>query len=242
MPKKIYLLLAFSSFLITMCRTYDQGGPVVSPNGLSCQNYYGVFPGGRGAECFYSCPDGTVRQPEMSKNFSPESTLYSASKRELDSQFCSMTSAPTSTIPPEVTTTPLATTVSIPSPTLTPAALASATTPVEISPTSQASLLSGNITMCDENVGLISFRMVQPAPDLTDKVVTVQISDQVAGSCEVNPVNRSLLTCNLPGPITFPARVVVSLDGAVVNDFTYDGVGCIIVDTPIPASGPTPTP
>ena len=242
MPKKIYLLLAFSSFLITMCKTYDQGGPIVSPNGLSCQNYYGVFPGSRGAECFYSCPDGTVRQPEMSENFSPESALYSASKGELDSQFCGMASGPTSTIPPEITITPLATIVSIPSPTLTPVELASATTPAEIPPTSQASLLSGSITMCDQNVGLISFRMVQPAPDLTDKVVTVQISDQEAGSCEVNPVNRSLLTCNLPSPITFPARVVVSLDGAVVNDFTYDGVGCIIVDTPIPALGPTPTP
>jgi len=241
MPKKIYLLLAFSAFLITMCKTYDQGGPVVSPNGLSCQNYYGA--GGRGAECFYSCPDGTVRQPALSENFSTESALYSASKGELDAQFCGgMASVPTSTIPPEITNTPLATTVSIPSPTLTPAALASATTIAEISPTVQAQgpLLSGNITMCNQSLGLISFRMVQPAPDLTGKVVKVQISDQEAGSCEVNPVNTSLLTCNLPSLITFPARVVASLDGAVVNDFTYDGIGCILVDTPIP--NPTSTP
>jgi len=28
----------------------------------------------------------------------------------------------------------------------------------------------------------------------------------------------------------------------VVNDFNYDGIGCILVDTPIPALGATPTP
>jgi len=244
MPKKIYLLLAFSALLITMCKTYDQGGPVVSPNGLSCQNYYGAFSGGRGADCFYSCPDGTIRQPALEENFSTESSLYSASKEEVDAQFCGMASRPTSTVPPEITDTPLATIASNLSPTLTPAAQTLVTATAGISPTAQNQepLLSGNITMCDQNVGLISFRMVQPAPDLTGKVVTVQISDQEASKCEVNPVNTSLLTCDLPSLITFPARVVVSVDGAVVNDFTYNGVGCIIVDTPIPASGPTPTP
>jgi len=95
--------------------------------------------------------------------------------------------------------------------------------------------------MCDQTVDLISFRLVQPALDLTNKVVKVQISEQET-VCAVNPVNTSLLTCDLPNRITFPARVLVSLDGAVVNDFNYDGIGCILVDTPIPALGPTPTP
>jgi len=81
---------------------------------------------------------------------------------------------------------------------------------------------------------LISFRIVEPAPDLTDKLVTVQISEQEI-TCAVNPVNTSLLTCTLPSDVTFPARIVASLDGAVVNDFSYDGIGCILVDTPIPS-------
>gem|GEM_PF-1245632 len=241
---KIRLLLLLSAFLLTMCKSYDQSGPVVAANGLSCQNYtdYGKF--SRGAECFYSCPDGTVREPQLSEKFSSESTLYSASKGELDSQFCDMASQPVSTIPPVSTLPLLAAPTSSPTLTSTPQVSATGTVTAEISPTAQAPqepLLSGNITMCDQTVDLISFRMVQPAPDLTNRVVTVQIDEQET-TCEVNPVNTSLLTCDLPSPITFPVRVFVSLDGAVVNDFTYDGIGCIIVDTPIPASGPTPTP
>jgi hypothetical protein len=95
--------------------------------------------------------------------------------------------------------------------------------------------------MCDQTVDLISFRIVAPAPDLTGKVVTLQVSEQET-TCAVNPVNTSLLTCTLPATVTFPARVLVSVDGAVVNDFTYDGIGCILVDTAIPASVSTPTP
>ena len=237
MTKKIYLLLVFSSFLLTMCKTYDQGGPVVSPNGLSCQNYYGAFSTGGGAECFYSCPDGTVRQPTLSENFSTNSSLYTASKGELDAQFCGMASAPTATIPPAITNTPLVTLESIPLPTITPAAEASPTLEAVV-PTSSSPLLTSNVTMCDQTVDLISFRMVETAPDLTETDLTVQISDQET-TCEVNPVNTSLLTCDLPVTIIFPARVLVTLDGAVVNDFSYDGIGCILVDTAIPNNTPT---
>lgn len=240
MPGKIKLLLLLSAFLLAMCKNYDQAGPVVAANGLSCQNFidYGVFSQEEGAECFYACPDGTVRQPAIPGNFSTESTLYSASKQELDSQFCGIASQPTSTITPVGTL--FSPTVAAATPSLSPTAESSPT--AEASPTAQAPLLTGDVTMCDQTVDLISFRILDSAPDLTNKVVTVQISDQEAGSCEVNPVNTSLLTCDLPSPITFPVRVLVSMDGAVVNDFTYDGIGCIIVDTPIPASGSTPTP
>jgi hypothetical protein len=93
--------------------------------------------------------------------------------------------------------------------------------------------------MCDQTVDLISFRMAETAPDLTDKDLTVQISDQET-TCQVNPVNTSLLTCALPGSVSFPARVLVTLDGAVVNDFNYDGTGCILVDTAIPNNTQTP--
>ena len=237
MPKNIYLLLALSAFLITMCRAYDQGGPVVSANGLSCQNY-SVFPGGGGAECFYSCPDKTIRQPVISENFSPDSTLYSASKAELDQQLCGMASAPTATTMPEITDTPLATLDSVPSPTVTAAVEASPTLEAVV-PTSSSPLLTSDVTMCDQTVDLISFRITDTAPDLATSDLTVQISDQET-ACEVNPVNTSLLTCDLPITITFPARVLVTLDGAVVNDFMYDGIGCIIVDTAIPNNTVTP--
>jgi hypothetical protein len=241
MPGKIKLFLLVSAFLLTMCKAYDQAGPVASANGLSCQNYtdYGLFSAEEGAECFYQCPDGTLRQPSISERFSTESTLYSASKVELDSQFCGLALQPTSTIPSVATDTASPASNATASPTLTPTRASSPT--ADVSPTVQSPLLTGDVTLCDETLGLISFRMVETAPDLTDKILTVQLADQEL-TCAVNPVNTSLLTCDLPSPITFPARVVVSLDGAVVNDFTFDGIGCVLIDTPIPASGSTATP
>lgn len=231
MPRKIILLVAFSAFLITTCKAYAQGGVVTSANGLSCQNYtnYRFLTQEEGAECVYQCPDGTLRQPNISGNFSPAFPLYSASKQELDEQFCGMA--------PQLTPTETLAVTPTTSASLTVTAQASPT--IENSPTPSPPLLSGEVTLCDQTAGLISFRMVESAPDLTDKVLTVQMFEQEL-ACAVNPVNTSLLTCTLPSLVAFPASVFVSLDGAVVNDFTYDGMGCVLIDTPIPALTSTP--
>jgi hypothetical protein len=91
--------------------------------------------------------------------------------------------------------------------------------------------------MCDVASSLINFRMNEPVPDLTGKDLTVQIADQPT-TCSVNPVNTSLLTCTIPPGVTFPARVFVSLDGATVNDFIYNGLGCAKIATPFPTTTP----
>jgi hypothetical protein len=36
-----------------------------------------------------------------------------------------------------------------------------------------------------------------------------------------------LLTCTTVAPLIFPISVVVQVDGAQLNDFTYDGFGCV---------------
>ena len=240
MTRKIKLILVLSAFILSMCRSYDQNGTVASINGLSCQNYtdYGFLKRDERAACFYVCPDGTIRQPDISENFSDSSSLYSATRKELDSQFCGMVALPTATAQLASTSAPAAPLVTAsatasPIETATTTAQASAVAEISATAQTQPALLTGEVTMCDQSVDLISFRIVKPAPDLTDKLVTVQISEQET-ACAVNPVNTSLLTCTLPSPISFPARVIVSLDGAVVNDFPYDGIGCILVDTPIP--------
>jgi hypothetical protein len=46
------------------------------------------------------------------------------------------------------------------------------------------------------------------------------------------------LTCTLPPDMTFPASIVVSVDGAVVNDFVYDGLGCAEITTPVATTTP----
>jgi hypothetical protein len=239
MPGKIKLFLAFSALLLTtMCRFYDQGGPVTSTNGLSCQNYtdhrffewggekYHYYIREEGAECSYVCPDGTVRQSDTTGKFSASSPLYSASKEDVDLQFCGVAPQPTPT-EPAVTKSP--------TPAASPTVKASPT--ATISPTAQPPLLTGQTTMCDLGANLINFRMVEPVPDLTDKTLTVEIAD-IETTCSVNPTNPSLLTCTIPSLVTFPARVVVSLDGAVVNDFTYEGIGCGELTTPMPTTTP----
>jgi hypothetical protein len=219
MGRKIKLFFAFSALLLTVCKCYDDRGAVTSTNGLSCENYtdYGFSAwGGEGrAECFYICPDGTVRQPDIPGKLSASSPLYSASKADLDSQFCPGVPQPTPTQPP-----------ASPPPTLAASPTAQASATAEISPTAPPPLLTGEVPSCDKSMNLINFRMVEPAPDLTGKTLTVQISD-VESTCAVNPLNASLLTCKSPVPLTFPTRVVVRLDGVVINDFTDNGLGCI---------------
>jgi hypothetical protein len=89
--------------------------------------------------------------------------------------------------------------------------------------------------MCDLGGKLINFRLLEPAPELTLEALEVLIADQES-PCYVNPTNPSLLTCTMPNDISFPAHVVVTFDGAIVNDFVYSGVGCAILTTP--TSGP----
>lgn len=223
MHRNIKLFAAFSALLLTMCTFYDQEGAVVAPNELSCQNRtdYESFEGQPSAECYYLCPDGTGRQLEIEEKFSASSPLYQASKEELDAEFCPGVIAPT------LTQTPI---IETPVP-ITDSLTEEATEPALPPPTSELiivseqPLLRGDVTMCDVEDHLINFRMIEPAPDLVLEDLDVQIGDQPT-TCSVNPNNTSILTCTLPPNITFPARVLVRLEGVVVNDFIYDGVGC----------------
>jgi hypothetical protein len=103
--------------------------------------------------------------------------------------------------------------------------------------TGQVPLFAETVSMCDLGGKLINFRLVEPVPDLTGRSLEVQIAGQES-TCYVNPTNPSLLTCFIPNDISFPAQVVVSLDGAIVNDFVYSGAGCSIVTTPTPTVYP----
>lgn len=251
MYKIIKLFAAFSTLLLlSMCTIYDQSGSIISPNGLSCQNRtdYGVLAGQRVATCYYQCPDGTIRRPELEEEFTVSSTLYSASKDEVDAQFCAGVTRPTATqaLPTELATdapTDAATEAPTDPPTEAPATAAPPTEPVVPSPTATLvvqnlpPLLSGEVTMCDVSADLVNFRMVEPVPELEGRDMEARIAG-LPSRCSVNPVNTSLLTCTLPPAVTFPARVLISLDGATVNDFMYDGHGCAKIATAFPTTTP----
>lgn len=238
MPRILRFFVICSTLLLSMCTIYDQSGALVSVNGLSCQNRtdYGFLQGEKAATCYYRCPDGTIRRPELEGEFTISSPLYKASKEEIDAQFCQGVAQPTATQP---LPTELATDAPTDLPTEEPAtevptAVASVTSIVvpNLPP-----LLRGDVTMCDVAVSLINFRMIEPVPDLAEKDLKVEIAD-LPTTCFVNQVNTSLLTCTIPPGVTFPARVFVSLDGATVNDFVYNGLGCAKIATAFPITTP----
>lgn len=235
MFRKLNLLAAISVLLMTtMCTFYDQGGAVISPNGLSCQTQtdYEIFNQQQTAQCYYQCPDGTSRQPEIPGEFSVSSPLYSASKEELDAQFCGELLRPTPTRPSATMSPTLAVAATDP-----PTETASPSSTAEIPAIEQPPLLAGDVTMCDVAISLINFRMIEPVPDLAGKDLEVRIAGQRT-TCAVNAVNTSLLTCTIPPSVTFPAQVVVRLDNAVVNDFIFDGLGCAKISTAFPTATP----
>jgi hypothetical protein len=221
-----------------MCTIYDHSGAIISPNGLSCQNRtdYDFLQGEKTATCYYQCPDGSVRRPEIPEEFNVSSPLYSAPKDQIDRQFCQGSALSTAT-------QPLPTDLATDAPTETPATADLPTEQALPSPTAGIvvpnlpPLLRGDVTMCDVGISLINFRMIEPVPDLTGKQLEVKIADQPT-TCSINPVNTSLLTCTIPAGVSFPARVFVSLDGATANDFIYDGLGCAKIATAFPTTTP----
>jgi hypothetical protein len=92
--------------------------------------------------------------------------------------------------------------------------------------------------MCDLGGKLINFKLEEPAPDLDGTTLEVQIEGRES-TCYINPTNPSLLTCRIPVGVSFPADIVVSLNGVIVNEFVYSGLGCSILTTQTPAPRPS---
>jgi hypothetical protein len=218
MRKNLILFIVFSAFLVTMCGGFAERELANPIDGLSCQAVTGS--GERAMECYYTCPEGTVG-PIL---FEGDPSL-SLSKGDFDRRYCE-------NVPQSTSTVPAAPPSPSPSPTDSPTEEATATAVVPV--TAQDPLLSETVSMCDLGGKLINFRLLEPSPELAAESLDVQIAEQDS-TCYINPTNPSLLTCTLPNDISFPAQVVVTRDGAVVNDFLYSGIGCAILTTPTPA-------
>ena len=221
MRAKTILSLLLSTLWLTMCTSFSEKELANPIEGLSCR---GSTDTAQGLECKYTCPDGTVKSLEFESDPS-----LSATKGDLDRQFCGIAPPATPTKPPASASPTLSV-----SPTQTKQASPTATV---VTVATQDPLLTGTVSMCDLGGKLINFRVVQPAPDLTERTLDVQIAEQDS-TCYTNPTNPALLTCTIPAEVSFPASVVVSLDGAVVNEFVYSGLGCTVLTTPTPAPKP----
>jgi len=204
-----------------MCTSFSEKQLANPIEGLSCR---GSTDTAQGLQCTYTCPDGTVKSLEFESDPS-----LSATKGALDRQFCGVIPLLTPTKPP-------ASASPTPSASATQTEQVSATATV-VTVVTQDPLLTGTVSMCDLGGKLINFRVVQPAPDLTERTLEVQIAEQDS-TCYTNPTNPALLTCTIPAEVSFHASVVVGLDGAVVKEFVYSGLGCTVLTTPTPAPKP----
>lgn len=217
MRKKFVLFVVFSTFFMTMCGPLPERELANPIAGLSCRPA-----AGQDMECYYTCPEGTVG-PVI---FEGDPSL-SLSKGDFDRRFCESGSPVTSTAPAALPS-------SSPSPTSSPSAVPELTATVVVPVTAQDPFLAETVSMCDLGGKMINFRIVDPALEVTNDALDVQIAEQES-TCYINPTNRSLLTCTIPNDISFPVHVVVSVDGEVANDFMFNGIGCAILTTPTPS-------
>lgn len=238
MSGKTKLFLLFFACLLTMC-TSSAPEPITYENGLSC-----VSVTGEDTNCSYTCSDGTVEQVNLSDT---DSSLTSSSKEELDAELCDIAPQPSATpMDSLLTVFPVSSRTRTPLASRTPPAASTLSTQPSSTRTGIAtvstpgSLLTGAVSMCDLGGKLINFRMTQPPQDITGRSLEVQIGDRES-ACYINPTNRSLLTCRIPVGVSFPANIVVNLDGTMVDDFVYSGLGCAVITTQTPAPRPTHT-
>jgi hypothetical protein len=197
-----------SLLLLTMCRSY-KAEPIDYENGLVCQAYTDYFKDGssidEGNECKFTCPDGLVLIVNESKISDP--------KADLRDTFCKVALTVTaSPLPPTQTQMPISGTP-----------LPSTETPL-VTSTPVQPLLS-EITTCNGYASFINFRFVEPVPDLQGKNLVVTIDDRIV-ECGVDPAFTSILTCDLPPFISYPASVLVTLNHVPVNEFQLDPHTC----------------
>jgi hypothetical protein len=258
MSGKTKVFLLFLACLLTMCTSY--ANRTTYSNALACQDYteykffewtgdqYNFYSREAGTTCSYTCPDGTVKEVSLTEE---NPALVTASSEVLNTELCGeVAPSPTAmesllTVFPVTTgtSTLAATRTARGSPTVTPTlgTPASATLVPAATIAAGGDYLNGTVSMCDLGGKLINFRIAQPPRDITGMTLQVTIEGRES-MCYVNPTNRSLLTCTIPVGVSFPADIVVSLDGVVVNEFVYNGLGCALITTPTPAPRtPRPT-
>lgn len=232
--RKAFLSIVLMAFLISMCRFYDEKlGYVTYQNGWSCQTYTDYFGSGlnveSGHECKVVCANGTTSPAQSVQN------PLELEKVDLGAFCTGVQSTSTREEPTEPPATPTATPISgvtESASTLPPPATATVTaTPSPIVP-----LLTNEMTSCGKNNQLgwwVNFRLAGPRLNLSGKDLEVTIGGALS-PCGINQENTSLLTCFPPPSVTYPAPVVVKVDGVEVNNFDVNLSETI-------CAGPTPT-
>ena len=160
---------------------------------------------------FYSCscPSSPLsNQPSLTWTLKD---LQSATVEEMENLYCAEPAAAsiaTSTATPTPGPTATATTTPTKAPTATP-----------------LPYLSGEVRACNLTDRYINFTIDPNAIDPSGMDFEVTISG-VPSTCSVPSSNTGILSCTFPQNQTFPARVIVNVDGFITNDFIFDGSSC----------------
>lgn len=142
--------------------------------------------------------------PNTTMSLQLTSNEYEWSQDQLIDKYC--------TVPPTAIST--ATETVIPNATATPKKIS-------------GPMLTGDVTLCDVKNGVINLRIVDGYDMSQVSTLETTIGGHPA-SCMVNPGNASIYTCNPSPAVIFPAQIVLSGDGSILNDFSFDGSGCIV--------------
>lgn len=196
-----------------VCTSYTDFNPAAESNGMV-----------KGVTCNIPCPGNTVVKVDRPDVFDPQ-FLSSHSTSEIQAMYCPGLSAPTATA--TATSTPPATATATSTPTKAPTA-----TPLPY--------LSGDVTACNLSDRYINFVIDPNALDINGLDFEVTIGG-VPSTCSIPSSNTGILSCTFPQNQTFPAQVIVNVDGFITNDFTFDGSSCA-VNPPPPVNNEEPTP
>lgn len=93
-----------------------------------------------------------------------------------------------------------------------------------------AALLNGEVSACNKKDGFINFKLATISPLVNESDIFLTINGTQV-SCKFAGNDNSLLSCPLPAGVTFPAQIHVAQGSTTVNDFSYDGAGCVTQNT-----------
>lgn len=210
---------SWGKYSCTFTGEYDSGSGFLSWTTYP-PTYNGTFRCTNADGSNLTCPDGSP--PAKRNEFSAKLEFPRDFSDENFWKLMGCGAAPAVTSTPTPSPVPTATSTPMPTATLPP-------------------LLSGEVSACNKKDGFINFKLatISPLVNESDILLTIngtQVSCTFAGS------DNSLLSCPLPAGSTFPAQIHVSQGNVTVNDFTYDGGGCVVPAGPSGDAAPTKHP
>ncbi|MBL8101710.1 MAG: hypothetical protein JNM02_04200 [Anaerolineales bacterium] len=230
------LFFVFTAILVTVCRCSpdifgSNASPIMFADGSrvgSCKFYTeyadtaegGGMPASRSVwACTLTCPDNS--QVKFDLYSQPPFSIPVDEKTAFLSQYCSAEAM--------VKAEPSPTATAAPTDTLTPAPEGAQEQPIIVQPPNlliRQPLLSGDVTACYTTEGFINFTLFQPVLDINGKDVALSINGTQV-KCSIPANNPSLYSCSLPAGTKFPAKIIVTVDGNEVNNFSFDGATCV---------------